>query len=181
MRKAMKLQKRQIQQSVIRTSSTQAESSSPSSSMTNPPATDPIPTVQINTTVRGETSINVVPLKRLHEGETEEVSSHLPGLLSNWSDSAAASASEEAFEEDFVMVEDTPSCLQTDSVNTRSLKNCYPQFLSSTREWKVIKTLMKANSKTGQDLKPGEATVKCGFCPIPGVNIPDSWEDDPEA
>ncbi|KIO27389.1 hypothetical protein M407DRAFT_73231 [Tulasnella calospora MUT 4182] len=71
--------------------------------------------------------------------------------------------------------------LQTDSVNIRSLKNCYPQFLSSTREWKVIKTFMKANSKTGLDLKPGDATVKCGFCPIPGVNIPDAWKDDPEA
>ncbi|KAG8932305.1 hypothetical protein FRC01_014618 [Tulasnella sp. 417] len=58
--------------------------------------------------------------------------------------------------------------LQTDGVGTRFLK-----FLSSTREWKVIKTFIKANSKTGLDLKPGEGTVECGFCPIPGVNIPE--------
>ncbi|KAG8977493.1 hypothetical protein FRC05_001351 [Tulasnella sp. 425] len=66
--------------------------------------------------------------------------------------------------------------LQTDNVNTRALK-----FLSCTREWKVIKTLMRANSKTGTDLKAGEATVKCGFCPIPGVNIPEDWKSDPDA
>ncbi|KAG8962207.1 hypothetical protein FRC05_005478 [Tulasnella sp. 425] len=71
--------------------------------------------------------------------------------------------------------------LQTDNVNTRALKKCYSQFISCTREWKVIKTLMRANSKTGTDLKAGEATVKCGFCPIPGVNIPEDWKSDPDA
>ncbi|KAG9040408.1 hypothetical protein FS837_000682, partial [Tulasnella sp. UAMH 9824] len=71
--------------------------------------------------------------------------------------------------------------LQTENVNTRSLKNCYPQFLCSTREWKVLDTFMNANSKTGLDLKPGEGTVECGFCPIPEVNIPDTWRDDPDA
>lgn len=38
---------------------------------------------------------------------------------------------------------------------------------------------MRACSKDGMDLQPGEATVKCGLCPIPGVNIPNDWKDDP--
>lgn len=89
--------------------------------------------------------------------------------------------------------------LQTDSVNTRSIKvsvcihyrgtkanlrcakNCYNQFLACTREWKVLQSFLRANSETGHDLRPGEAAVQCGFCPIPGVNIPDGWQEDPHA
>ncbi|KAG8937602.1 hypothetical protein FRC00_003551 [Tulasnella sp. 408] len=70
--------------------------------------------------------------------------------------------------------------LQTGSVNTRFLKVWRVQF-NLTEEWKVIEAFMTANSKTGLDLKPGEGTVECGFCPIPGVNIPDTWRADPEA
>ncbi|KAG9013177.1 hypothetical protein FRB90_006149 [Tulasnella sp. 427] len=66
--------------------------------------------------------------------------------------------------------------LSTDAVDTRSLP-----FLSCTREWKVLEMVMRACSQSGTDLRAGEATVKCGLCPIPGVNMPENWKDDPDA
>ncbi|KAG8930347.1 hypothetical protein FRC01_002908 [Tulasnella sp. 417] len=71
--------------------------------------------------------------------------------------------------------------LFTDPVETRMLPNCYSQFLSCTREWKVIEAFMRSCSQNGIDLGTGEATVKCAMCPIPGVNIPQDWNKDPDA
>ncbi|KAG8950567.1 hypothetical protein FRC04_007386 [Tulasnella sp. 424] len=269
MQKAIKAAKKKIARDVLNNAHSASNSPSGSDAGNLPPPGLPSQSVQITTTVGHQSSVQIVPLKRIHPAIGDEVGTTglPPDSIAPPSDSSntmTVSATQEDFEEDFVLPGDesedetTPSgdmhsqeprfskkgakwrreklrtrshcvllklyaleegladrarkcstCLgiketyqyrQCQHAGTegnvtaleydrlpseRSLthlyQKCYSQFLSCTREWKVIKTLMRANSKTGTDLKAGEATVKCGFCPIPGVNIPEDWKSDPDA
>jgi hypothetical protein len=52
------------------------------------------------------------------------------------------------------------------------------------REWRHIKMLKRAgrgHDPTGVNgTVAGELAVPCRACPIPGVNLPEGWEDAPD-
>jgi hypothetical protein len=52
------------------------------------------------------------------------------------------------------------------------------------REWRHIKMLKRAgrgHDPTGVGgTTAGELAVPCRACPIPGVNLPEGWEDAPD-
>lgn len=45
------------------------------------------------------------------------------------------------------------------------------------RHLKMMKRAMVGYVPNGiEQAEPGSCAVKCGACPIPGVNLPDGWE-----
>ncbi|KAG9010849.1 hypothetical protein FRB90_007598 [Tulasnella sp. 427] len=154
------------------------------------------PTFVISTTSQGETSLHAAT-----SSTVENPADYILGPLEG------GHAEFDSFEGDPLLLEDCPSvvlsedddnieefemncgaasyydtmALFTDAVNTRELKNCNSQFLSCTREWKVLEIMMRACSRDGTDLQAGEGAVQCPICPIPGVNLPDNWKEDPDA
>ncbi|KAF7795561.1 hypothetical protein EIP86_006723 [Pleurotus ostreatoroseus] len=84
-------------------------------------------------------------------------------------------------------VYDLYSALERMSDNTGLLptRDCYKAFARSVREWKHLKMLKRAGR--GHDpsgipgTKPGDLAVICPACPHPGINLPDDWDNVPEA
>lgn len=118
MQKAIKATKKKIAHKVLNNAHSASNSPSLRSDAGDllPPGL-PSQSVQITTTVGHESSVQIVPLKQIHPVIGDEVGT--TGLLSDSigppSDSPnpiAVSATQEDFEEDFVLVEGTPSCLQ---------------------------------------------------------------------
>lgn len=60
-------------------------------------------------------------------------------------------------------------------------QSCYKAFSRMIREWKHLKLMKRAgrgNDTTGvAGTGPGELVVLCPACPLPGINLPDDWED----
>lgn len=60
-------------------------------------------------------------------------------------------------------------------------QNCYKAFSRMLREWKHLKLMKRAgrgNDTTSVDgTGPGELVVLCPACPLPGINLPEDWED----
>ncbi|KAG6826212.1 hypothetical protein H0H92_000691 [Tricholoma furcatifolium] len=72
----------------------------------------------------------------------------------------------------------------TDNSGTQTIKDRYPAFLLSIRQWRYLR--MMKRSGRGHDpngsisqTKPGECTLLCPACPQPGINLPDGWEEAP--
>lgn len=50
------------------------------------------------------------------------------------------------------------------------------------RHLKLMKRAGRGNIANGlKTTKPGELALNCPACPIPGVNLPEGWEDAPPA
>lgn len=116
MQQTLKARKQQIKRSIERRSTATAAISSPILSVDNEPAASSR-TIQISTTVGNDTAIHFVPLKRLNEVEQEDVNVGLPGIAACAPDRLGGSESETEFEEDFVLVEDTPACIGVSSTS----------------------------------------------------------------
>lgn len=61
--------------------------------------------------------------------------------------------------------------------------NLYREFRRMSRLWRWMKRLKWAgytgDSKKVHQVQPGELAIYCPACPQPGINIPESWRDDP--
>ncbi|KIK69839.1 hypothetical protein GYMLUDRAFT_152079, partial [Collybiopsis luxurians FD-317 M1] len=68
----------------------------------------------------------------------------------------------------------------TDNIG-ESFKSHYHSFLQMVQQWRHLKELKRAGRGNDSiqkvaDTLPGELTVKCIACPLPGVNLPEGWE-----
>ncbi|KAI0039084.1 hypothetical protein FA95DRAFT_1657962 [Auriscalpium vulgare] len=73
--------------------------------------------------------------------------------------------------------------LETDNTGSSSLPDRLPSWMVMIREWRHI-AMMKRGGR-GHDATgvagtaDGELAVQCPACPLPGINLPESWEAAP--
>ncbi|CAA7270803.1 unnamed protein product [Cyclocybe aegerita] len=72
---------------------------------------------------------------------------------------------------------------RTDSTGTATPPDRYQAFMRMAREWRhvrLMKRFTQGHDLTGvQGTKEGECAVVCPACPLPGVNLPENWEQQP--
>ncbi|TFY50876.1 hypothetical protein EVJ58_g10849, partial [Rhodofomes roseus] len=73
---------------------------------------------------------------------------------------------------------------RTDNIDPEEAKDRYSAFLRMSREWSHLKLLKRGGR--GHDpsgaagTAQGECSVECPACPIPGKNLPDTWDETPK-
>ncbi|KDR65407.1 hypothetical protein GALMADRAFT_148720 [Galerina marginata CBS 339.88] len=72
----------------------------------------------------------------------------------------------------------------TDNTGINPPKSRYRALLRMVLQWRHLKLLKRGgpgHDSTGvAGTKAGELALRCPSCPIPGVNLPEGWEDAPE-
>ncbi|KAE9402095.1 hypothetical protein BT96DRAFT_816969, partial [Gymnopus androsaceus JB14] len=61
-------------------------------------------------------------------------------------------------------------------------KGRYRSFLRMVRQWRHLKELKRGgrgndDNRKVADTRPGELAVRCIACPVPGINLPEGWEN----
>ncbi|KAF8066722.1 hypothetical protein FPV67DRAFT_1768075 [Lyophyllum atratum] len=73
---------------------------------------------------------------------------------------------------------------RTDNTGTTKAPDRYSSFLRMVREWRHLKLLKRAgrgNDPLGvKATREGECAVMCPACPLPGINLPDTWREAPD-
>ena len=59
----------------------------------------------------------------------------------------------------------------------------YHQFNQVQRQWRLSRAWKRAGVTVIKDIMPEELTIgiDCVSCPVPGVNMPSDWQNDPDA
>lgn len=69
---------------------------------------------------------------------------------------------------------------QTDPINPSNVPNVCSQLHWVTWQWRHLQNLKQAGYRHTQTMPgPGEVVTFCLACPQPGVNLPESWQEDP--
>ncbi|KAI0692086.1 hypothetical protein BC835DRAFT_1307278 [Cytidiella melzeri] len=81
-----------------------------------------------------------------------------------------------------VTAQDFLTCLvrQTDGVLPHTVKDCYREFLSATREYQFIKLCMRKGVQPSPELGYGSLATLCSACPHIDINISPEWTTRPD-